>query len=194
MHFNGQNRKKCRKQTLIIFWFYMKICPPTFFRGPLGWESDIISKNSQGKKLWHISKFSYRSYKIFGMVGTLVTKKSPRSAWGTVWWGTYERNFIWRRRRQALSRLLRPLPKQVREYSRYCYFRPAGVLPEVLYQTSGSTPQEYSQCKILRGLGVLPEVLYQTCGSTPTKMVREGSGSTPRPLKIIHWECSWLDI
>ena len=90
----------------------------------------------------------------------------------------------------GLSRLLRPLPKQVREYSRYCYFRPAGVLPEVLYQTSGSTPQEYSQCKILRGLGVLPEVLYQTCGSTPTKMVREGSGSTPRPLKIIHWECS----
>ena len=94
----------------------------------------------------------------------------------------------------VLSMWLRPLPKQVREYSRYCYFRPAGVLPEVLYQTSGSTPQEYSQCKILRGLGVLPEVLYQTCGSTPTKMVREGSGSTPRLLKIIHWECSWLDI
>ena len=36
MHFNGQNRKKCRKRTLIIFQFYMKICPPTFSRGPLG--------------------------------------------------------------------------------------------------------------------------------------------------------------
>ena len=69
------------------------------------------------------------------------------------------------------SRLLRPLPKQVREHSRYYYFRPAGALPEVLYQTCGSTPQEYSQCMILRGLGVLPKKLYQTCGSPPTSLV-----------------------
>ena len=75
MHFNGQNQKKCRKRTLIIFRFYIKISSPTFLRAPLGWESDIISKNSQGKKLWHISKFSYRSYKIFGMVRMLNTKK-----------------------------------------------------------------------------------------------------------------------
>ena len=73
MHLNGQNRKKFRKRTLIIFWFYMKICLPTFSGGPLGWESDNISKNSHEKKLRHISKFSYGSYKIFGMVRTLVT-------------------------------------------------------------------------------------------------------------------------
>ena len=36
--------------------------------------------------------------------------------------------------------VLAPLPKQVREYSRFCYFRPAGVLPDALYQTYGSTP------------------------------------------------------
>ena len=75
MHLNGQNWKKFRKRTLIIFWIYMKICPPTFFWGPQGWESDIISKNSHEKKLQYISKFSYGSYKIFGMVGMLVTKK-----------------------------------------------------------------------------------------------------------------------
>ena len=75
MHLNGQNRKKFRKRTLIIFQFYMKMCLPTFSGGPQGWESDIISKNSQGKKLWHISKFSYGSYRIFGMVRMLVTKK-----------------------------------------------------------------------------------------------------------------------
>ena len=45
MCFNGQNRKKFRKRTLIIFRFYMKICPPTFSGGPLGWENDIFSKN-----------------------------------------------------------------------------------------------------------------------------------------------------
>ena len=78
MHFYGQNQKKFRKQTLIIFWFYMKICLPTFSGGPLGWDSDIISKNSHEKKLRHISKFSYGSYKIFGRVGTLVTKKKSK--------------------------------------------------------------------------------------------------------------------
>ena len=45
MHFNGQNRKKWRKRTPIIFRFYMKICPPTFSGPPLGWENDIFSKN-----------------------------------------------------------------------------------------------------------------------------------------------------
>ena len=35
MHFNGQNRKKFRKQTLIIFLFYMKIYLLTFSGGPL---------------------------------------------------------------------------------------------------------------------------------------------------------------
>ena len=54
----------------------MKICPPIFSGLPLGWENDIIFKNSHGKKLWHISKFSYGSYKNFGMVRTLVTKKT----------------------------------------------------------------------------------------------------------------------
>ena len=45
MQFNGQNRKKWRKRTPLIFWFYMKLCPPTFSGGPLGWENDIFSKN-----------------------------------------------------------------------------------------------------------------------------------------------------
>ena len=45
MHFNGQNRKKWRKRTPSIFWFYKNICPPTFSGGPLGWENDIFSKN-----------------------------------------------------------------------------------------------------------------------------------------------------
>ena len=34
MHFNGQNRKKFRKWTPIIFQFYMKICPNFFTRPP----------------------------------------------------------------------------------------------------------------------------------------------------------------
>ena len=45
MHFKGQNRKKWRKWTPTIFWFYMKICPPTFSGPPRGWENDIFSKN-----------------------------------------------------------------------------------------------------------------------------------------------------
>ena len=45
MHLNGQNRKKWRKLTPIIFWFYTKICPPTFSEAPWGWENDIFSKN-----------------------------------------------------------------------------------------------------------------------------------------------------
>ena len=45
MHFNGQNWKKWRKRTPLIFWFYINICPPTFSWGPLGWENDIFSKN-----------------------------------------------------------------------------------------------------------------------------------------------------
>ena len=75
MHFNGQNRKKWRKRTPIIFWFYINVCLPTFSGGPQGWENDVISGFSQQKKLWHISKFSYGSYKIFGMVGILGTIK-----------------------------------------------------------------------------------------------------------------------
>ena len=55
MHFNGQNRKKFRKRTLIIFWFYMKICPLAFLGAPLGWENDIFSKNRTCLIWWHIS-------------------------------------------------------------------------------------------------------------------------------------------
>ena len=55
MPFNGQNRKKFRKQTLIIFQFYMKVCPPTFSGGPQGWENDIFSKNRTCLIWWHIS-------------------------------------------------------------------------------------------------------------------------------------------
>ena len=54
MHFNGQNQKKWRKRTPIIFWFYMKICPPTFSGGPLGWENDIISEFCLIMKFWLI--------------------------------------------------------------------------------------------------------------------------------------------
>ena len=36
---NGQNRKKWRKQTPIIFWFYMKICLPTFSGSP--WSEKV---------------------------------------------------------------------------------------------------------------------------------------------------------
>ena len=42
VHFLDQNRKKWRKWPQLIFRFYMKICPPTFLGGPLGWENDII--------------------------------------------------------------------------------------------------------------------------------------------------------
>ena len=55
MHFNGQNQKKWRKRTLIIFWFYIKMCPPTFSGPPLGGENDIFSKNRTCLIWWHIS-------------------------------------------------------------------------------------------------------------------------------------------
>ena len=85
MHFTGQNQKKWKKRTLIIFQFCINICPPTFSGSPLGWVSDIISKNSQGKKLRHISKFSTGHTKFLAWSECLIQKKSPRSAWGTVW-------------------------------------------------------------------------------------------------------------
>ena len=55
MHFIGQNQKKWRKRTPIIFQFYVKKCPPTFSGDPLSWENDIFSKNRTCLIWWHIS-------------------------------------------------------------------------------------------------------------------------------------------
>ena len=70
MHFNGQNQKKWRKRTPIIFWFYMKICPPTFLGGPLGWENDIFSKNRTCLIWRHIFPESLMPPGQFAILGT----------------------------------------------------------------------------------------------------------------------------
>ena len=75
MHFIGQNRKKWRKRTQLIFQFYMEIGPPTFLGGPLGGENDIIFKISHRKKLWQPSTAHKLTQEPFSIVRLLMTKK-----------------------------------------------------------------------------------------------------------------------
>ena len=70
MHFNGQNWKKWRKRTPIIFWFYIEIGPSTFSEGHLGWENDIFSKNRTGLIWWHIFPESLMPPGQFAVLGT----------------------------------------------------------------------------------------------------------------------------